>query len=126
MEITYNRWIVNDSSRFKRILLFNIFWILQLSRYMPSIFIKIIKSIRENKIITRRKSNFFIKSQIIKLKTLFVSVDPDRDSDEKINKFLAHFDKSIIGLKGATNDDPDLKEAMKQFKIYASKIKFEE
>ena len=29
-------------------------------------------------------------------------------------------------MKGATNDDPDLKDAMKQFKIYASKIKFEE
>lgn len=98
---------------------------------MSSIFIKIIKSIRKNQIITRRKSNFLIIlffkiNQIIKLKTLFVSVDPDRDTDEKINKFLAHFDKSIIGLKGATNDDPDLKEAMKQFKIYASKIKFEE
>ena len=97
---------------------------------MSSIIAKIIKGIRENKIITRRKGNnlslIFLKNQIIKLKTLFVSVDPDRDSDEKINKFLAHFDKSIIGLKGATNDDPDLKEAMKQFKIYASKIKFEE
>jgi len=56
------------------------------------------------------------------LKTIFVTVDPDRDTDEKILKFLSHFDKSIIGLKGKSNDDPELKEAMRQFKIYASKI----
>lgn len=29
-------------------------------------------------------------------------------------------------MTGLSNDDPELKEAMKQFKIYASKIKFQE
>ena len=45
----------------------------------------------------------------VKLKTIFVSVDPDRDSPEKMRKFLSHFDKSIIGLTGESNDDPNLK-----------------
>jgi protein SCO1/2 len=65
------------------------------------------------------------EGKLIKLKTLFVSVDPDRDDSARIAKFLSHFDPSIIGLRGKTNDDPDLKEAMRNFKIYASKIKYE-
>lgn len=62
----------------------------------------------------------------IKLKTLFVSVDPDRDSPERMKKFLSYFDKSIIGLTGKSNDDPDLRSMMKKFRIYASKIEVDE
>lgn len=54
-----------------------------------------------------------------------MTVDPDRDSPERIKKFLSHFDPSFIGLTGKSNDDPDLREAMRNFKIYASKIKYE-
>lgn len=62
----------------------------------------------------------------IKLKTIFVSVDPDRDSPEKMHKFLSHFDKSIIGLTGSANDDPNLKSMMRKFRIYATKIELDE
>jgi len=62
----------------------------------------------------------------IRLKTLFVSVDPDRDTPERMKKFLSYFDKSIIGLTGKSNDDPDLKNMMKRFRIYASKIELDE
>lgn len=60
----------------------------------------------------------------INLKTIFVSVDPERDTPEKINKFLSYFDPSILGVTSEKNDDEALKECMKKFKIYASKIEF--
>ena len=60
--------------------------------------------------------------QFINLKTIFVSVDPDRDTPEKIDKFLSFFDKSMIGVTGRKNNDESLKDCMKKFKIYASKI----
>ena len=56
------------------------------------------------------------------MKTIFVSVDPDRDDPKKIRKFLDYFDTNIIGVTGKSNDDPDLKDCMKKFKIYSSKI----
>lgn len=57
------------------------------------------------------------EGKLIKLKTVFVSVDPDRDDPERIKKFLSHFDPSIIGVTGKKNDDPELKEAMRNFKV---------
>lgn len=59
------------------------------------------------------------------LKLVFVSVDPDRDSPETIQKFLSYFSPGIMGITGLTNDDPKLKDMMKKFKIYATKIEFE-
>jgi len=49
------------------------------------------------------------EGKYIKLKTIFVSVDPNRDSAAKIDEFLGFFDPSIIGLTSKSNDDPDLK-----------------
>ena len=66
------------------------------------------------------------ESKYVKLKTLFVSVDPDRDTPERMRKFLGLFDSSIIGLTGKHNDDPDMRECMKKFKIYASKIELDD
>ena len=37
------------------------------------------------------------ESNYFKLKVLFVSVDPDRDTNQKIEQFLALFDTEIIG-----------------------------
>ena len=66
------------------------------------------------------------ESQFLNLKTIFVSVDPERDSPEKIEKFLSYFDKSILGVSGKHNEDEELRDCMKKFKIYASKIEFED
>jgi protein SCO1/2 len=55
-----------------------------------------------------------------------VSVDPDRDTPEKIDKFLSYFDKEMIGLTAKSNNDPLLKDCLKKFKIYATKINFED
>jgi len=66
------------------------------------------------------------ENKYIRLKTIFVSVDPNRDKKENIKKFLSFFDDSIIPVSGRTNDDPMLKNMMKKFKIYATRIDIEE
>ena len=65
------------------------------------------------------------ESQYFDLKLVFVSVDPDRDSNEKIKKFLSFFKGDFIGVTGKSNNDPDLKDMLKKFKIYATKIEFD-
>lgn len=65
------------------------------------------------------------ESKFIKLKTVFVSVDPDRDDAEKIDRFLSIFDADIIGLTSKSNDDPDLKDMLRKFRIYSTKIEYD-
>jgi len=66
------------------------------------------------------------ENKYIKLKTVFVSVDPNRDKKANIEKFLSFFDKEIIPVTARSNDDPMLKQMMTKFKIYATKIEIEE
>ena len=66
------------------------------------------------------------ESKYMDLKTIFVSVDPDRDSPQKIKKFLDIFSKEFIGLTAEKNDSPNLKDILKKFRIYSSKIEYEE
>lgn len=67
------------------------------------------------------------ESKYFDLKCVFVSVDPDRDNSEKIKRFLNLFEyKKIIGLTAEKNDSVELKEMMQKFKIYASKIYYEQ
>jgi len=56
------------------------------------------------------------------LDCIFVSVDPDRDSYDRIKNYCELFNKNIIGLTGKSNDDPELKAMLKEFKIHSSKI----
>jgi cytochrome oxidase Cu insertion factor (SCO1/SenC/PrrC family) len=64
------------------------------------------------------------EASYIPLKTIFVSVDPDRDTPQNIDEFLGLFDKSFIGVTAESNDSPRLKEIMNAFRIYASKIEY--
>lgn len=41
-----------------------------------------------------------------------------------MKRFLSHFESRFIGVTGMSNDDPNLKDMMKKFKIYASKIEY--
>lgn len=53
-----------------------------------------------------------------KLSLYFITLDPDHDQPDILRSFLNHFTAPFIGLTGA----PDLiKDAQKQFKVYASK-----
>lgn len=61
------------------------------------------------------------------LKLLFVSVDPERDAvPARMARFLRLFDIPILGLTGSSESDPRLKNIMQKYRIYASKIFFEE
>lgn len=84
----------------------------------PNSLIKLVKGL--NKVRASAEGRY------MKIKTVFVSVDPDRDSPEKIEAFLGIFDKSIIGVTGEANDDKELKEMMKKFRIYSTKMEYEE
>lgn len=56
------------------------------------------------------------------LESVFVSVDPDRDSNERIEEYCKIFDPSIKGLTHKSNDNAELKETLRKFKIHISKI----
>jgi protein SCO1/2 len=56
------------------------------------------------------------------LDSIFVSVDPDRDSNERITEYCKIFDPEMIGLTHKSNDNPELKEILRKFKIHVSKI----
>lgn len=49
-------------------------------------------------------------------------MDPDRDSNERIEEYSKIFDEKMIGLTHKSNDHPELKEMLKKFKIHVSKI----
>lgn len=54
-----------------------------------------------------------------KIKALFVTVDPERDSAAKLKDYLSSFDKRIIGVTGK----PAQLEAMrKAYRVYARKV----
>lgn len=65
------------------------------------------------------------ESKYFDLEMVFVTVDPDRDTKEDVEKFLKHFDKRIIAVTGANNNDPALRQMMARFKIHATKIEME-
>lgn len=41
----------------------------------------------------------------IKLKIIFVSVDPERDTPETMKNYLTSYDKSFIGVTGLNKED---------------------
>jgi len=56
------------------------------------------------------------------LDALFVSVDPDRDSNERIEEYCKIFHPDLKGLTHKSNNNEDLKNILKKFKIHVSKI----
>jgi len=54
-----------------------------------------------------------------KLQVIFVSLDPERDSVELLEKFVPSFDSSFIGLTGTA---ADIKKIASQYKIYYQKV----
>lgn len=62
----------------------------------------------------------------MKLKLVFVSVDPARDTAKVMKDYLAEFGKNIVGVTAASDDDIELRECLKKFKIKANKVYYEE
>ena len=56
------------------------------------------------------------------LESIFVSVDPNRDSSERIDEYTKIFHPDLKGLTQKRNDSPELKDILKKFKIHVSKI----
>jgi len=53
------------------------------------------------------------------VQVLFVTVDPERDTQEVLAKFVPSFDSRFIGLRG---DAEQTAETVKNFKIYYAKV----
>ncbi|OYY50399.1 MAG: SCO family protein [Methylophilaceae bacterium 17-44-8] len=53
------------------------------------------------------------------VQVLFVTVDPDRDTQEVLAQFVPSFDKRFIGLRGSLQE---VAENMGSYKIFASKV----
>ena len=54
-----------------------------------------------------------------RLRILFVSVDPERDTPEQLRQYLATFDPRIIGLTGS---EAQIASAAKNWKVFHNKI----
>lgn len=54
-----------------------------------------------------------------KLRALFVTVDPERDTAEVVKSYLGSFDPRIIGLTG---DRPAIDAMVKAYRAYAKKV----
>lgn len=54
-----------------------------------------------------------------KVQALFISVDPERDSEEVIRNFVKNFDPHIVGLRG-TQDETE--KAVANFRAYYQKL----
>lgn len=62
----------------------------------------------------------------MKLKLVFVSVDPERDSPAALKSYLSEFGKNIIGVSGASSEDIELRECLRKFKIKANRVYYTE
>ncbi|NPA12707.1 MAG: SCO family protein [Aquificae bacterium] len=61
-----------------------------------------------------------------KVKVLFISVDPERDTPEKLKQFISYFDptgKHIVGLTGSAEE---IKKVAKIFRAYYKKVPVED
>jgi len=56
------------------------------------------------------------------VQVLFVTLDPERDSQEVLAKFVPSFDSRFIGLRGSV---AEINATAKVFKIFASKVQSE-
>lgn len=54
-----------------------------------------------------------------KLRIIFVTVDPERDTADGLKQYLAAFDPDIIGLRG---DEQQTEAAKKAFGVYSEKV----
>ncbi len=55
-----------------------------------------------------------------KIQPLFVTIDPERDTQEVMKNYVAQFNPRLIGLTGTVEQVDD---ALKAYKIYARKVK---
>jgi protein SCO1/2 len=54
-----------------------------------------------------------------KTQALFITVDPERDTAEKLRDYLSSFDKHLVGLTGTPEE---IAAVLKTFRVYAKKV----
>jgi protein SCO1/2 len=54
-----------------------------------------------------------------RVRALFVTVDPERDTPEKLKDYLSSFDPRVIGVTG---DEAAIKAMEKTYRVYAKKV----
>lgn len=54
-----------------------------------------------------------------RLKVVFVTVDPERDTPEKLKDYLASFDPRFVGLSGPR---PEIDRILKAYRVFARKV----
>lgn len=54
-----------------------------------------------------------------RLKVVFVTVDPERDTPEKLKDYLASFDPRFVGLSGPR---PEIDRILKGYRVFARKV----
>lgn len=63
-----------------------------------------------------------LAEQAERVQMVFVTVDPERDTTERLRAYLSHFDPTILGLTG----EPDaVAEVLKAYGIFAQKVPVE-
>jgi protein SCO1 len=62
-----------------------------------------------------RKANEELGKNADQVKVVFVTVDPERDTPEKIQKYVSIFNPAFIGLSGSTNE---LEPVWKEYGVY--------
>jgi hypothetical protein len=55
-----------------------------------------------------------------KVQVLFVTVDPERDTQEVLAQYVPAFDKRFLGLRG---DLPQTEKVAKEFKVFYQKVR---
>jgi protein SCO1/2 len=50
-----------------------------------------------------------------RVQVLFITVDPERDTQDKLSEYVPHFDKSFIGLTGTPQE---IKEVASNYNVY--------
>lgn len=54
-----------------------------------------------------------------RLQLVFITVDPERDTPEKLSKYLQSFDPSIVGLRGSAQETETI---AKDFRVFYKKV----
>ncbi len=74
-----------------------------------------------SKLTDKLTSRFGIKPE--RLKVIFVTVDPDRDTLEQLKEYLAFYNGNILGIRGSSEQT---KELIKQYAVFVDKLPAEE
>ena len=60
-----------------------------------------------------------LKDKASDVQVIFITLDPARDTEDVLKKFIPTFDSSFLGLTGS---ESDINKVISQFKIFYQKV----